>query len=404
MANTILTPTMIAKEALMAFKNKLGFTSNVNKQYSEEFAVKGAKIGSSVTIRKPPRFTVSDGATLSNQDVTEESTSLSLDSQKHVAFKFSSSELTLSIDKFRERYIDNAVVALANKVDMDGLQMAAQNVYSSVGAPGTTPSAALTYLQAQQKLNEMGCPQDNKRSFHINPAAQTSLVDGLKGLFQSSEKISEQYEKGIMGTALGGKFYMAQNIYAHTSGQRGGTPLTNGATASGASSIVTDGWTAGVANRVKKGDVFTLAGVYAVNPITKQSTGVLQQFVATADAASDGAGAATIAISPSIVTSGSTQTVDAVPADNAALTFLSAVSTVNMNNILMHEDAFVLGCADLELPQGVHFAAVASDPESGLSIRIVRAYDIAADSFPCRLDVLYGWKAVRPEWACRVIG
>lgn len=404
MANTILTPSMIAKEALMAFKNKLGFTANVDKQYSEEFAVKGAKIGSSITIRKPPRFTVASGATLSNQDVTEESTSLTLDSQKHVAFNFTSAELTLSIDMFKERYLDNAVTALANKVDMDGLQVAAQNVYNAVGSPGTTPSAALTYLQAQQKLNEFGCPQDAKRSFHINPAAQTSIVDALKGLFQSSEKIAEQYEKGAMGMALGGKFFMAQNIYSHTSGQRGGTPLMNGATSSGASSIVTDGWTAAAANRVKKGDVFTIAGVYAVNPITKQSTGVLQQFVVTSDTSSDGSGNATIPISPSIVTSGSTQTVDAVPADNAALTFLSGASTVNVNNILMHKNAFTLGCADLELPQGVHFAAVASDPETGLSIRIVRAYDISNDAFPCRLDVLYGWKAVRPEWACRIIG
>jgi hypothetical protein len=405
MANSILTPSVIAKEALMAFKNKLGFTANVDKQYSEEFAVKGAKVGSSITIRKPPRFTVASGATLSNQDVTEESASLTLDSQKHVAFNFTSQELTLSIDAFKERYLDNAVLALANKVDMDGLQMAAQNVANSVGSPGTTPSAALTYLQAQQKLNEFACPQDlSKRSFHVNPAAQTSIVDALKGLFQSSEKIAEQYESGVMGMGLGGKWYLGQNIYSHTSGQRGGTPLMNGATSSGASSIVTDGWTASAANRVKKGDVFTIAGVYAVNPITKQSTGSLQQFVATADAASDGSGNATIAIYPSIVTSGSTQTVDAVPADNAALTFISAASTVNVNNILMHKNAFTLGCADLELPQGVHFAAVASDKETGLSIRIVRAYDISNDAFPCRLDVLYGWKAVRPEWACRIIG
>lgn len=404
MPNSLLTPTMIAKEALMQFKNKLGFTRNVNKQYSEEFANKGAKIGASVTIRKPVRFTVSDGASMSLQDVTEDSTSLTLDSQKHVAFTFTSKDLTLTVDDFRKRYIDNAVLALANKVDQDGMQVAAQNVYNAVGAPGTTPSALLTYLEGQQKLNEMACPQDEKRSVHINPAAQTKIVDALKGLFQSSEEIEKQYKRGKMGMAAGAEWFLAQNVFSHTSGQRGGTPLMNGATSSGASSIVTDGWTASAANRVKKGDVFTIAGVYAVNPITKQSTGVLQQFVVTSDTSSDGSGNATIPISPSIITSGSTQTVDAVPADNAALTFLSGASTVNVNNILMHEDAFVLGTADLELPQGVHFAAVASDPESGLSLRIVRAYDISNDTFPCRLDILYGWKAVRPEWACRIIG
>lgn len=403
MANTILTPSMIAKEALMAFKNSLGFTKNINKQLSEEFAVKGAKIGSSITIRKPARFVVQNGATLVNQDVTEESTSLSLDKQKHVAFKFSSSELTLSVDEFRKRYIDNAVIALANQVDLDGLTMAYQNTFNSVGTPGTTPSALLTYLQAQQKLNEFACPKGNKRSFHINPAASTSIVDALKGLFQSSEQIAKQYEEGYMGIAAGGKWMMSQNIIAHTVGQQGGTPLVNGGSQTGAS-LVTDGWTASAANRLKQGDVFTIAGVQAVNPVTKQSTGALQQFVVTADAASDGSGNCTISIFPSIVTSGSLQTVSGSPADNAAITVVGAGSAVSPQNILCHEDAFVMGSADLELPNGVDFAAVASDPESGLSLRIVRAYDISADSFPCRLDILYGHKAVRPEWACRIQG
>ena len=403
MANSLLTPTMIAKEALMEFKNMLGFSKRVNKQYSEEFAIKGAKKGDTVTIRKPWRPSVSDGATLSNQDVTEESTTLQLDSQKHVAFRFTSKELTLNIDEFKKRYISPAVTALANKVDLDGLQVAAQNVYNAVGTPGTTPSALLTYLQAQEKLNLLACPKGDKRSFHVDPLASTKIVDAVKGLFQSSEQIKNQYEKGVMGTAAGGDWYMSQNIYAHTGGQLGGTPLVNGASQTGAS-LVTDGWTASAANRLKKGDVFTVAGVYSVNPITKQSTGQLQQFLVTADAASDGSGNATISISPSITTSGATQTVSGSPADNAALTILHSASSIYTNNILMHEDAFVLGMADLELPQGVDFAAVASDPESGVSLRIVRAYDISEDRFPCRIDVLYGWKAVRPEWACRIVG
>lgn len=403
MANTILTPSMIAKEALMAFKNQLGFTKNINKQLSEEFAVKGAKIGTSITIRKPPRFTVSSGATLVNQDVTEESTSLTLDQQKHVAFKFSSSELTLSVDEFRKRYIDNAVIALANQVDTDGLTMAYQNTSNSVGTPGTTPSALLTYLQAQQKLNEFACPKGNKRSFNINPGAQTSIVDALKSLFQSSEQIAKQYEDGLMGYAAGGKWMMTQNIFTHVTGPQGGTPLVNGAAQSGAS-LITDGWTAAVASRLKKGDVFTIANVLAVNPVSKQSTGAAQQFVVTADVSSDGSGNLTVAISPAIVLTGSTQNVLVGPVDNAAITVVGAASTSTPQNILCHEDAFVMGSADLELPSGVDFAAVASDPESGLSMRIVRAYDISADSFPCRIDILYGHKAVRPEWACRIQG
>lgn len=404
MANTLITPSVIAREALLEFKNQLGFTKGVNRQYDDQFANKGAKVGATINVRKPVLFSVSDGAVLSTQDVTEQSVALTLDSQKHVGFGFTSKDLTLSVDEFKERYIKAAVTALANKVDVDGLAMAAQQTAQAVGTAGTTPSALLTYLQASQKLNEAGCPVDDLRSILIDPAASTSIVDALKGLFQSSDKISAQYEKGMMGQAIGAKWKMSQNIYAHVSGQRGGTPLVNGATGAGASTIVTDGWSLAAANRVKAGDTFTIAGVNSVNPITKVSSNVLQQFVATSDAASDAGGNSTISISPAIYASGSQQNVSALPADNAALTFVSALSTRNASNLIYHRDAFALGCADLELPGGVDMAARASDPESGLSIRVVRAYDINNDNFPCRLDILYGWKALRPEFACKILG
>lgn len=404
MSNTILTPSVIAKEALMAFKNKLGFTKGINRQYSDEFAKKGAKIGSSVTIRKPWRPTVSSGAALSVQDVKEESTSLTLSNQKHVDFTFSSVELTLSVDMFRERYLEPAMIALANQVDLDGLQLAAQNVYNAVGTPGTTPNTALLYLQAQQKLNEMACPQDDKRSIYINPAAQAVIVDTLKGLFQSSEKIAEQYESGVMGIGLGAKWSMAQNIYRSTVGAQGGTPLVDGASQTG-TSLVTKGWSNSVTGVLKKGDVFTIAGVYAVNPVTKQSTGALQQFLVTADANSGAStGPATLSISPAITISGTLQTVTASPADGAAITVVGASGAGAVNNILCHEMAFTLGTADLEMPNGVDFSSVATDAESGLSLRIVRAYDISNDLFPCRIDILYGLAALRPEWACRILG
>lgn len=404
MANSLLTPSVIVKEMLMEFKNQLGFTKGVNRQYDDQFAQKGAKVGASINIRKPVIFTAVDGATLSNQDVVEESVALTLDTQKHVAFNFTSKDLTLTVDEFKARYIKSAATALANQVDVDGLAVAAKQTFQSVGTAGTTPSALLTYLQAQQKLNEAGAPDDGERSFIINPAASTSIVDGLKGLFQSSEQISKQYEKGMMGIAAGGKWKMAQNIYQYTTGQRGGTPLVNGVTASGATTLVTDGWTAGAANRVKAGDVFTIAGVYAVNPLTKAVSTSLQQFVATADGASDGSGNLTLSISPAIVSSGPTQNVSALPADNAALTFLQNVSTSTANNILYHKDAYVLGCADLEVPGGVDMSARATDPESGLSLRMVRQYDINNDKFITRMDILYGWKTVRPEFACKILG
>ena len=201
-----------------------------------------------------------------------------------------------------------------------------------------------------------------------------------------------------MGMAGGFKWSMDQNVNAHTIGAHGGTPLVNGASQSGAS-LVTDGWGA---TSLNKGDIFTIAGVFGVNPQSRQSTGELQQFVVTADNAD--AGDKTIAISPAIVTSGAMQTVTAAPADNAVITVLGVASTSAIQSMAFHRDAFVMGCADLQLPQGVDKAARVSDKQLGLSVRMVRDYDINNDKFPCRLDVLYGWKTVYPELACRIQG
>lgn len=403
MANLILTPSMIAREALSAFKNKLGFTQQVDKQYSSEFANKGAKAGNTITVRKPPRFTVSDGPALNIQNVIEESVPLVLSSQKHVDFLFQSVDLTLTIDKYKERYLDNAVIALANKVDLDGLQLAGQTTANFVGTPAANGWTALLAMQAHQKLNEMACPQDSNRNFFINPSAQPVIVNDLKGLFQSSERIAAQYERGMMGQGLGAEWYLAQNVWSRTIGLLGGTPLISGAGQTG-TSLATKGWTASVTGLLNIGDCFTIAGVNAVNPITKQSTGSLQQFIVTAIANSDGSGNATLSIYPAITTSGPLQTVTAGPAANAAMTMSGTSAQVTPQSILCHKQAFTLGTADLEKPEGVDFSAVASDPESGLSIRIVRAYDINSDTFPCRLDILYGWAAFRPEWSCRVQG
>ena len=401
MANSFISPDMIAKEALMQFKNNLGFTRSVNKQYSSEFAKKGAKVGQSIRIRKPNRYVVTDGASFgSGQDTTEETVSLSLSSQKHVGLNFTSKDLTLTIDEFSERYVKPAALALANKVDVDGLALA-KSVYNAVGTPGTTPSALLTYLSAQQKISESAGPDDENYCFGVNPAASTKIVDALKGLFQSSSEIDKQYKRGLMGVAAGGEWKRLQNIYSHTVGAYAGTPLVNGASQTGAT-LVTDGWTSG-SSALAEGDIFTIADVYKVNPLTQQSTGELQQFVVTA-AISDTSGAKSIAISPSIVTSGALQTVSGSPADDAPITVLGAASTVSPANMVYHKDAFVLGMADLVLPQGVDMAARATDEESGLSVRLVRQYDANEDNFITRLDVIYGWLAARPEWACRIQG
>lgn len=404
MANSLLTPSIIAAEALRMFENKLAFTSKIDKQYSKEFAKTGAKIGNTITVRKPWRPSTRQGPAISIQNVTEEMVPLVLSNQTGVDFTFTSQDLTLTIDDFANRYIKPAVVAAANYIDQQNLQMAAQNTFNAVGTSGTAPATALLYLQAQQKLNELACPFDGDRSAFVNPAGSAAIVNALTGLFQSSEKIKEQYEKGMMGLAFGAEFYMAQNLYSYTTGTGGSsspTTLTTGSPQTG-SSLSVVAW--GSTSTAVQGDVFTIAGVYKVNPITKVSTGVLQQFVVTANATASGGAITNLAISPSIITSGSTQTVNAAPATSAAITMVTTANTATANNILCHKDAFTLGCADMELPEGVHFAARARDEESGLSIRIVRAYDINSDQIPCRLDILWGNAAFRPEWACRLLG
>ena len=401
MSNTLLNISMITNESLIQLKNQLGFTKGVNRQYDDKFAKTGAKVGSVINIRKPVRFEVTDGAALNLQDVDDQSIPLTLDQRKHVGFQFSTQELTLSIDEFSDRYIKPAVTALANKVDLSGLAEY-KNVWNAVGTPGSTPTTLKTYLQAMQKLDENGAPVDDMRSIAINPAAQTEIVDALKGLFHDSNEVKKQYRRGRMGTAIGADWMMCQNINTHTVGAYGANSPDVYLAGQTGSTINTDGWESG-ASTVNEGDIVTFAGVYAVNPQTRQSTGQLMQFTVTATI-SDTSGSIALPISPAIVTSGPYQNVTNSPANDATVTILGNASSVSPVNLAYHRDAFVLGCADLELPGGVDMAARATDPDSGLSIRLVRQYDINNDTMPCRLDILYGWKTVYSELACRIHG
>ena len=401
MANTLLTISMITREALRVLENNLTFTKGVNRQYDSRFGVEGAKIGTVLNVRKPPRYVGRTGTAISIEDATETQVAVTLDTQFGVDITFTSEDLALKIDDFSQRFITPAIATVANKIDTAGLALY-KDIYNSVGTPGTTPNALLTYLQAGVLLDNNSAPVDGQRSVVITPLMQATIVDALKGLFQQSSAIANQYRKGQMGTAAGFDWLMDQNVNTHTVGPLGGTPLVNGSTSSGATSLVTDGWTSAAAARLKKGDIFTIAGVNAVNPQSRQSTGELQQFVVTADVSSDGSGNLTAAISPAITSSGAFQTVDALPADNAALTIVGAASTQTPQGLAHHRDAFTLAMADLPLPQGTDMAARVSDSQLGMSIRMIRDYDITTDKFPCRLDVLFGWATLRPELACRV--
>jgi hypothetical protein len=234
---------------------------------------------------------------------------------------------------------------------------------------------------------------------------QATIVDTLKGLFQESTEIARQYEEGTMGRSIGFKWSMDQNVQTNTIGALGGAPTVNQANQTG-SSLVTNNWTASAATRLLAGNVFTIGsgatGVYAVNPQSKQSTGALRNFVATANGASDGSGNMTISIYPPITISGPFQNVVAGPAAGALINVIGAANTATPQGLAFHKDAFALGVADLPLPGGVDMAARVADKQLGMSIRLVRAYDINTDRFPTRIDILYGWTTLYPELACRV--
>ena len=403
MANSFLTNDVITLEALRIFKNNLAAAKHTDRKFEALFGQNGnqSATGTSVRIRKPNQYTVRTGATYSAQNVTDDYTTLTIDQQIGVDTSITSAEMALSLSSFSEQIIKPQVTLLANYVDQYILQTAYQQVANAVGTPGTVPTALSTYLDAGAKLDQFACPRDGQRAVIYGPQMQANIIDALKGLFNTSSKISSQYNDGEMNSAIGFNFELDQNVYTHTVGPLGGTPLVNGASQTGAT-LVTDGWTAAAASRLKNGDVFTIAGVYAVNPVSKASTGVLQQFVCTADKSSDASGNITIPIYPSIVTSGASQTVSGSPADNAAITVLGAANTLTAQGLALHKSAIALAFAELQKPQGVDMASVKTDPDSGVSMRFVRFYDGTTDAFKARFDVLFGMKVVRPEWIVRI--
>ncbi len=393
MANSILTATAVTREALRILHQKLNFIGNINRQYDDSFGKSGAKIGDSLKIRLPNQYTVRTGATLSAQDTTETSTTLQVATQKGVDLSFSSDDLTLDLDDFSSRIIEPAMAVLAANIEADALSM-----YKDVANIVDGDAAAISFLrlmQGRQKLNESLAPMDNNRTALLTPSHTAVLVDALKGLFQDSSAISKQYKEGIMGRTAGFDFYENTLLGNHTTGTAAKTTgyLSNGATQSGASIIVDTGTTTFLI-----GDVVTFAGVFEVHPETKTSTGVLKQFVVTANS---GASATTLAISPALVATGATQNASGTISDNSAIVKVGAgASELLTNSMLFHKDAFTFATADLIMPKGVDFAA--REVMDGLSMRIVRQYAISTDTFPCRLDILYGYKTIRPSLACRI--
>ncbi len=390
-ANSLLTPSVISKETLVILENNLVAAGKVNRQFENQFV----KIGSSITGRKPNRFTVSSGPGLSVQNVVEPTTSITVSSQKHVDWQFSATDLTLVIEEFSERYCKPAAVELANQLDYDVLTNYNQ-VANEVGTPGTVPNSFQSLANVGQRMDEGAVPQDG-RVLILNPAAYWSMANALSTLYVRS--VAEPALKGFLAAIANFEIFLDQNIQSQTVGTLGGAGVTNGAGQTG-SSIVTNGWTASVTGLLNAGDVFTIAGVNAVNPKNRQSTGALMNFVVTAAANSDSGGNSTISISPAIVISGAYQNVSAAPANAAAISVKGTGATAYAQNIAFVRDTFGLVTVPMEIPGGVDFAA--REMWKGISLRIVRAYDINNDVLPARMDLLYGTTAFYPELGCRL--
>ena len=416
MANNLLTISKITNEALMVLENELTFTSEVDRNYDDQFAVVGGKIGNTVNIRRPGRFIGSTGPALNVEDFNETSVPVTLSTQFHVDTQFTTQDLALSLDMFSDRVLKPAVAAIANKIDKDGLVTATQNTANIVGTAGTPPTGLITYLTAGAYLDAEGAPRDGRRACIIEPFTSATIVDSLKGLFVPQEAIGEQYRKGLMGRdSAGMNWKMDQNVVSQTFGNNSTTTVTGSVATTTATGFLTTGWAsssnisitaANTGNLVLNvGDTFTIAGVYAVNPQNRQAYGSnkLRNFVVKSAATIASGSSGTVTVSPAVITAGQFQNVS-IPStsSSAAITQFNSTGTVSPQNIIMHRNAFTLAVADLELPEGVHFAGRASDKEIGLSMRVVRQYTINNDSIPTRLDVLYGWAPLYPELACRV--
>jgi hypothetical protein len=394
MTNSLLTISQITRKAAMVLHQKCNFIGSMNRGYDDAYAKKGAKIGDTLRIRLPNEYTVRTGMTMAAQNTAEQKVDLVVNNVKGVDLNFTSEELALSLDDFSERILDPAMSVLATNIESDVYVGLYKQVYNLVD--GDTAAFAFTHTsQARQKLTENLAPL-TQRNCILTPSHTTKFLVDAKGLFQDSEAIAEQYREGKLGRIQGATFWENTVFSDHTTGTaaKGDTSYdVSGANQSGASLTVATGSTTFL-----KGDVITIAGCNAVHPETKADLGYAKQFVITADS---GTSATTLAISPAIVLSGARQNVSAAPTDTGAITKVGAGNAEKLNGSMMFfRDAFTFATADLPMPDGTDkaYRAVVDN----ISVSIVRDFTIADRQFPCRLDVLYGYAALRPQLATRI--
>ena len=411
MPNTLVTPTWVTKSVAAGYVNNLVFADNLTKEYNDQFRINGAKMGDTINVRLPQRFVPTHGQALQTQNIFDQTTPVTLNDQINVAFAFSSAQMITSVDDVRERYVNPAAQTLANAADVSAYATLWPYVYSSTGTPGVTPTAALTYLQAGGKLDDLAV--SGKRFATLDSAASLTLANTVSTLFNPSPVIGAAFREGRLGDNVLkiNQLDQSQSVQTRTTGTfTASTPLVNGANQTG-STININGWASG-GTFLKRGDRFTIAGVFTVNPVNYTSYPRLQQFVITADT-NDAVGVtATLPISPSIITSGQLQTVSNSPASGAVVTVVGATAaaggtlatTLASQNLIYTKDFGVLASADLVQPDGGANSTRISDKEMGLSIRWVRQYQIGSDQNDSRFDILIGPAVLQARFAAVVEG
>ena len=400
MSNVLATTSVVAKEAVAILENMLTFSGMVNRDWEDEFTgnqSRGYSPGQTINIKRPPRYTYRSGRVATPQATVETTTPLTL-SQGGCDLNFTSLERTLSLQKLEDK-LQAALATVANEIDRQGLQLARQATYNCLGTPGTLPNTQALALAAitgiNQRLDEMAAPRDKQRGLIMGPALNAAAIVGLAGLFNGQDKLSKQFGSGMMVDSLGLAYAMDQNVDTHTNGTQAvaGTNI-NGANQTGASITVV-----GLGGTITKGSTITLPGVFAVNPQSRVSTGVLAQFVVTADVA---AAATVIPISPAIVTSGAFQNVTASPTSGSPFTIFGTVSSSYQANVGFHKDAFTLAMVPMWAPPGGKGVIdVAQETYKGFTVKVTEFYDGVNDNSIMRLDVLFGWAATYPELAVK---
>lgn len=410
-ANAVVTPSWVMKEIGRRLVNNVKFAGNVQRSYDDQYVKSGAKVGFTVSARLPQRYKVNKGQALNPQPVIDNIVPITLTDQANIGIEFSTASLTMEVDNYKEKCIAPAVDALVNAVDYDGLSRMYSTIAQAVGTPGAPPSgttANITYLRAGAKLDNAAVPEADRVAI-LSPGMHVELANANLAVFNPTLEISKIYRKGqFAAEALGiSEWFKDQNVATHTVGPLGGAPTVVGANQTG-SVINTNNWTAAAALRLKKGDVVQFGGVFQTNPVSYQSTGDLKDFTVTADVYSDAAGLASIPISPPLLTatSGAQQTASGSPAAGAPVTIFgspaASAGKASPQGLVYHPEAFALVMADLEMPMGLWVSERISNGALGVAIRFLKDYSIMTDQSPARVDILYGWKEVRPEMAVRV--